>query len=299
MPILVDHTSVVLVQGITGKEGLKAATSMRDYGTKVVAGVTPGKGGQTVEGFPVFNTVAEAMAAFPTITTSVLYVPAAAVFDAALEAFDAGIDLVNVITEQVPVYDTARLIAYARRHDRRLIGPSSIGCISPGVAKLGSIGGFDPTRSFSTGPIGVISKSGGMCSEIAHMLTESGLGQSTVIGVGGDRLCGTTFADLLPLYQSDPQTKAVVIYGEIGGTYEEEVAVALQQKRFTKPLVACISGIFAETLPSGLHLGHAGAIIEGNVGTRTAKVAALTEAGAHVVNSSDDIPQACASLLHT
>ncbi len=297
MSILIQKSTVALIQGITGKEGLKAAISMRDYGTTVVGGVTPGKGGSVVEGFPVWNTVREAVMARPDISVSVLYVPALAVLDAALEAMEAGISLLVIITEHVPVHDAAKIFAIATYRGVRVIGPSSIGIISPGQAKVGSIGGFDPRRAFSAGPIGILSKSGGMCSEIAHMLTHAGHGQSTVIGIGGDRIACSSFADILPLFEADPDTKMVVMYGEIGGTYEEAAAAALSSGAFTKPLVACISGIFAETLPSGLHLGHAGAIIDGQVGTRRSKVEALTNAGATVVTSTDELPTVCQSIL--
>lgn len=297
MAILISDKTNVLVQGITGKEGLKAAIAMRDYGTTVLAGVTPGKGGQTVEQFPVFNTVKEAKERFPEMNTSVLYVPAFAVFDAALEAIEAGIPLINIITEHVPVRDTAILYATARDRKVQIIGPNSIGVIAPSYGKIGSIGGFTPERSYSKGPIGIISKSGGMCSEISHMLTSHGIGQSTVVGIGGDRIVGTTFADLLPAFEEDSQTKAVILYGEIGGTYEQEAAELVRTKKFTKPLIACVSGQFAETLPQGLHLGHAGAIIEQFGGTRAAKVEALRSAGAHVIESSDSLVEVCASFI--
>ncbi|MFC1687549.1 CoA-binding protein [Patescibacteria group bacterium] len=297
MGILINKQTHVVIQGLTGKEGLKSAISLREYHTHVAAGVTPGKGGTEVEGFSIYNTVAEARNKHPEINTSVLYVPAKAVFDAAVEAIESGIKLINIITEQVPLRDVSRLLAIANYRGVRIIGPSSVGIITPEVAKLGSMGGFNPRRAFSKGPVGIISKSGGMSSEIAHMLTQEKIGQTTVIGIGGDRIAGSTFADLLPLFEKDPDTKLVVIYGEIGGTYEEDAAKVLQQKRYTKPLVACISGLFAETLPSGLNLGHAGAIIYGNEGTRKSKVSALKKAGAHIVDTLDRIPSVCKKIL--
>jgi succinyl-CoA synthetase alpha subunit len=300
MGILVNRSTVCLVQGITGKEGIKAATSMRDYGTSVPAGVTPGKGGTEIEGFPVFNSVAEAVAAHPNINATVLYVPAKAVLGAAREAIAAGIPLITIVTEHVPVRDTALLVAEARKRNVQLVGPSSIGIIAPGEGKIGSIGGFDPSRSFSPGPIGVLSKSGGMCSEIAHMLSHADLGQSTVIGLGGDRIAGTSFADLLPLFNADPATRLVVLYGEIGGLYEQEAADVVAGGGFQKPLVVCISGRFAETLPHGVHLGHAGAIIEGAEGTRERKVMkfqSLHRPNVRVVESSDEIPSVVNELL--
>lgn len=299
MAILINAKTRALVQGITGKEGLKAAISMRDYGTTVLAGVTPSKGGSMAEGFPVYNTVSEALAHHPEITTSVLYVPAPAVFDATVEAIESSIPLITIVTEHVPMQDAARLCAIARCRQARIVGPSSIGIIAPGIGKIGSIGGFTPSRSYTRGQVGVISKSGGMCSEISHMLTNVGFGQSTVIGVGGDRIIGTTFADLLEMFEKDADTKLVVLYGEIGGTYEEQAAQVLVDGRFTKPLVACVSGIFAETLPSGLTLGHAGAIIDRGVGTRRSKITALQRAGAHLAETSDEIPDICKNLLST
>lgn len=297
MGILIDKQTKVLVQGITGKEGLKSAIAMRDYGTPVIAGVTPGKGGMRVEGIPVFDTVKEAIAKFPEINCSVLYVPAAAIYDAALEAIEAGITLLNIVTEHVPTHDTIKLLAYARTRQVRIIGPSSIGVITPGEAKIGSIGGFTPQRSFRPGHIGILSKSGGMCSELASMLSLLDLGQSSVVGIGGDRIVGTTFADVMVLFEPDKKTKLVVLYGEIGGTYEEQAAALLASGQFTKPLVACVSGIFASTLPQGLSLGHAGAIIQSGEGTRDSKISALKKAGAIIAETSDQIPAICQKIL--
>ncbi|HKY73810.1 MAG TPA: succinate--CoA ligase subunit alpha [Patescibacteria group bacterium] len=283
------HTAC-LVQGITGQEGKKAAAWMRAAGTKVLAGVTPGKGGQLVDDVPVFNSVKEAVRAFPSINTSTVYAPARFAKDAVIEAVNAGILLVHLIAENVPVRDAAELIAAAHVRNATVLGPSSIGIISPGKGKIGSIGGETNTQ-FSPGPIGVISKSGGMSSEIALLLTRSGIGQSTVVGIGGDRLIGTSFADLLPLFEHDAETKAVVMIGEIGGTYEEEAADVLLQKKFTKPLIAFISGAFAETLPQGVSFGHAGAIVDKDIGTLRGKIEALQKAGAIILKSPDELPQ--------
>lgn len=297
MGILINKKINVLIQGLTGKEGVKSAIALRDYKTHVSAGVTPGKGGTEVEGFPIYNTVSEAVEAHPKINCTVLYVPAVAVFDAALEAIEANIPLINIITEHVPVKDSSRLYAIARYRKITIVGPSSIGIITPGKAKIGSIGGFDPKRAYSSGPVGIISKSGGMCSEISHMLSAKNIGQSTVVGMGGDKICGSTFADLLPLFEKDNDTKLVLIYGEIGGTYEEDAARIIKRGLYTKPLVACISGLFAETLPHGVKLGHAGAMIQGNEGTRKSKIKALKSIGAHIVASSDEIPETCKKIL--
>ncbi|MEK7458618.1 MAG: CoA-binding protein [Patescibacteria group bacterium] len=288
MAILINQNTHCLIQGITGLEGQKVSAWMRTSGTKVLAGVTPGKGGQHVDGVPVFNSVVEAVAAFPSINLSTIYAPARFVRSAAQEAIEAKIPIVHVIAENVPVRDTAELIALAHQHHVTLIGPSSIGIISPAKAKVGSIGG-ETNDQFLAGPIGLISKSGGMCSEVSLLLTRNGIGQSTVVGIGGDRLIGTTFADLLPLFEQDKETKAVVLIGELGGTYEEEAAAVLAKKQFTKPLIALITGLFAETLPQGVSFGHAGAIVDKYIGTRAGKITALTKAGAIVVATPDEL----------
>ena len=288
MAILINNTTNCLIQGITGLEGQKVSAWMRASGTKVVAGVTPGKGGQFVDGVPVFNSVAEAVTAFPTINLTTIYAPARFVRSAAQEAIEAKISIVHVIAENVPTRDTAELIALARQHHVTLIGPSSIGLISPGKAKVGSIGG-ETNNQFIGGPIGLISKSGGMCSEVSLLLTRNGIGQSTVVGIGGDRFVGTTFADLLPLFEQDKETKGVVLIGELGGTYEEDAAAILEKKQFPKPLIALITGLFAETLPQGVSFGHAGAIVDKYIGTRAGKIAALTKVGAIVVATPDEL----------
>src|SRR3972149_12259051 len=262
MAILIDRNTKVLVQGITGKEGSRAAEQMLKYGTKVLAGVTPSKGGQEVLGVPVFNTIKEALEKFPEINTTSIAVPGAFAKSAILEAVDAKVPLVHVLTEHVPIYDTALVYAKAREARVRIVGPSSIGIISPGQAKLGSIGGDNPSFSYATGNIGVISKSGGMTSEISFILKKAGLGVSTAVGIGGDLIIGSTFADLLLLFEKDPDTRAVVLFGEVGGTYEEEAADFIKRGGFTKPVAAFISGLFAETLPNSLALVHAGAIIK-------------------------------------
>ncbi len=251
MAILVTQQTKVLVQGITGKEGAKVVLQMKNYGTKVLAGVTPGKGGQQVHGVPVYNTITEALENHPGINTSLISVPNFAVFGAMKEAIEAKIPLINVFTEHVPIQDTAKAIALAKRSGVRIVGPSSMGIISPGLGKVGQIGGEDPRGVFAKGSVGVISKSGGMASELSWILTKNGIGQSTVIGIGGDILAGSSFADLLEEFEKDPQTKAVIIFGEIGGTYEEDAAEAIKSGKFSKKVVAFISGLFAEKLPDG------------------------------------------------
>lgn len=299
MAILVTEKTKVLVQGITGKEGSKVALQMRNYGTKVLAGVTPGKGGQEVHGIPVYDSILEALENHPGINTSFIAVPNFAAFGAIKEAIDNKIPLINVLTEHIPILDTAKAIALAKKANVRIIGPSSIGIISPGLGKVGSIGGDDPRGVFSKGSVGIISKSGGMASETAWILTKNGIGQSTVIGIGGDILIGSSFADLLIEFEKDEQTKAVVLFGEIGGTYEEEVADLIKTgnpstssgpRRFTKKVVAFISGLFAESLPQGTKLGHAGAIVYGEKGSYKSKINSLTEAGVEIAKTPDEIP---------
>ena len=290
MAILVNDKTRVLVQGITGKEGSKVALQMKNYGTKVLAGVTPGKGGQEVHGVPVYNTIAEALENHPGINTSLISVPNFAVFGAIEEAVKSKIPLINVFTEHVPISDTAKAIAMAKEVGVRLVGPSSMGIISPGIGKVGQIGGEDPRGVFSKGSVGVISKSGGMSSEVSWILTKNGIGQSTVIGIGGDILEGSTFTDLMEDFEKDSQTTAVVIFGEIGGTYEEEAAEMIKSGKFTKKVVAFISGLFAESLPQGTKLGHAGAIIYGDRGSYKSKINSLKDAGVIIAKTPDEIP---------
>lgn len=307
MSILVTQSTKVLVQGITGKEGSKVALQMQNYGTRVLAGVTPGKGGQEVHGIPVYNTIAEALENHPGINTSFIAVPNFAAYGAIEEAIKAKIPLINVLTEHIPIQDTAKAIALAKNTSDggraisedssevegkriRLVGPSSIGIISPGIGKVGSIGGDDPRGVFSKGSVGVISKSGGMASEVSWILTKNGMGQSTVVGIGGDILVGSSFADLLEEFEKDPQTQSVVLFGEIGGTYEEDAAELIQSGKFTKKVVAFVSGLFAETLPQGTKLGHAGAIIYGEKGSYKSKINSLEQAGVKIAKTPDEIP---------
>ncbi len=295
MSILVNEKTNVLVQGITGKEGMRATQFMKAYGTKVTAGVRPGKGGETVEGFPVYNTCKEALHAHPEINCSVVIVPAKSAKDAIIEAIEASIKLVVVVTENIPIKDTAYCVALARKHNIIIIGPTSIGIISPGKAKVGMIGG-STNEQFTKGNVGIISKSGGMSSETASILTLAGIGQSTVVGCGADVIMGTNYVELLELFKDDPDTRVIVIFGEIGGTAEEDAAEYIKQINYSKPIVAFISGKFAEMLPSTT-LGHAGAIIEEGKGTRAAKVAALMNAGIHVVVVHHEIVEKVKELL--
>lgn len=295
MSILIDQKTVALIQGITGKQGTLAVRVMSAYPTKVAAGVTPGKGGQYVEGVPIYNTVAEALAAHSNINASLISVPPPAVKLAALEAIDNRVPLIVILTEHVPMFDSAIIVAAARKKNVRVIGPSSVGIISPGKAKIGCMSTDVSNRVYAPGTIGVISKSGGMCAEISHILKNHGLGQSTVVGIGGDRIIGITYADLIDLFEHDPDTRGIVIYGELGGIYEEELADAILACHIRKPIAAFISGKFAQALPHGLPFGHSGAIIEGNKGRPDQKITALRKAGVLIA----DVPEELAMLIKT
>ncbi len=287
MSILVDKKTKVLIQGITGKQGALATKEMLDYGTKVLCGVTPGKGNQEIHNIPVYNTIKEALAEHNDVNTTIISVPPFNAKDATFEAISNEIPLINLITEQIPIHDTAKILAYAKEKNVRIVGPASIGIISPGKSKIGYIGG-STNRSFMPGNVGIISKSGGMCSEISLILKQHNLGQSTVIGIGGDVLLGTDFVDALKLFQDDEETKAIVLYGEIGGTYEEDAAQYIIETNYKKPVIAFISGKFTSMFPN-ITLGHAGAIIEGNKGTRDNKIKELKKAGVIIADIPYDI----------
>ncbi|OVE74534.1 succinate--CoA ligase subunit alpha [archaeon D22] len=295
MAILIDENSKVLIQGITGKEGARCLKFMQDYGTKVVCGVTPGKGGQEVEGVPVYNSIKEALADFPDINVSVVFVPPRFGKGAMLEAIENKIPLINVITENIPILDTAYAIKRAKDEGVTIIGPTSIGIISPGKSKIGAIGG-NTNKAYVPGNIGIISKSGGMSNETAYIFKNAGMGQSTVVGIGGDVVNGFSFKDALEMFENDPETHAVAIFGEIGGTYEEEAAEFIKNGGFTKPVAAFISGKFASNLPN-VTLGHAGAIVEGNRGTRESKVKALEEAGVMIAEVHHELVDLIKSKL--
>ena len=242
MSILINQNTKYLIQGITGKEGQRAAAFMKAAGGVLIGGVRPGKAGEVVEGVPVFNTVKDVIAQSPVPSSqsplvSVIIVPPLVVKGAVIEAIDAGVPFIIPIAEGVPVHDTAYLIAYAKEKGARILGPNTVGLISPGKSKAGVIGGQD-NRSFSPGSVGIISKSGGMTSETARLLTRAGIGQSTCVNIGGDKLIGTDFVDCLELFAEDEETKAVVLFGEIGGTYEEQAAEYIQSSGFKKPVIA-------------------------------------------------------------
>ena len=296
MAILIDKTTRVLIQGITGRSGTQVASELLDYQTKVVAGVTPGKGGQEVDTVPVFDRVSEAISAVGPVDASMVYVPPLLAREAALEAIEAGIPLVHIFVEKMPVFDASLVIAKARQMGVRVLGPASVGAISPGEAKIGSIGGPNPDNVFSKGLVGVISKSGGMCSELAISISAAGFGQSTVVGIGGDLIVGTGFSDLLLEFEKDKETKVVVIFGEVGGRAEIEAAQAIEEVKFTKPLIVFLAGKFAESLPKDTSLGHAGAIV-GLGYSFDEKVKILKKSGAIVVENFEEIPSAIKKVV--
>jgi succinyl-CoA synthetase alpha subunit len=287
MSILVDKDSRVVVQGITGREGEFHARQMLEYGTNVVAGVTPGKGGGWVAGIPVFDTVREAVNATEA-NTSIIYVPARFAPDAILEAADAGISLAVCITEGIPVLDMIRVRSYLDCASTRLIGPNCPGIITPGEAKVGIM----PGHIHTPGPIGLVSRSGTLTYEVVHALTERGLGQSTAIGIGGDPIIGTDFIDVLELFEEDAQTTQVVLIGEIGGTDEQRAAEFIAQ-RMSKPVTAFIAG---RTAPPGKRMGHAGAIIEGGEGTAAEKITAFEAIGVRVARHPGEIAELVGEL---
>lgn len=273
MAILVGNDTRVVVQGITGRDGSFHTEKMLEYGTKIVAGVTPGKGGQWVHGVPVFDTVEEAVEK-KRANTSIIFVPARFAADAILEAAEAGISLIVAITEGIPVHDMLKVMEVLKEKSTRLIGPNCPGVITPGEAKVGIM----PGQIFERGPIGVISRSGTLTYEIVSHLTSLGLGQSTAMGIGGDPVIGTRFIELLDLFEKDPETEGIVLIGEIGGSDEEDAALHIKN-RITKPVVAFVAG---RTAPPEKRMGHAGAIISGLSGTASEKIKVFNEVGVSV-----------------
>ncbi len=296
MSILIDRTKRVLVQGITGREGQTRARLMQEYGTQVVAGVTPGKGGQQVNGVPVFDTVQEAWEMVGALDVSVLFIPAPIVKSAALEAIDAGVKLLVIVPDRVPIFDVLEIADAAKRTGARFVGPNTLGVLSPGKAVLGMIGGRAASaRSwFFPGPVGITSRSGGITSSMAYYLAQEGIGATTLVHVGGDVVVGLPHPEVVKLFQSDSETKAIVMFGEIGGSQEEQVADLVEADEVTKPIVAFIGGKAAK---SGTRFSHAGAIIEGNRGTYKGKVERLREVGVTVVETFGELPQATLAIL--
>ena len=296
MAILIDDTKRVLVQGITGREGAARTKLMVEYGTHVVAGVTPGRGGGDVEGIPVYDTVTEAWEQAGPIDISVLFIPAPLVRSAALEAIDAGVKLLVIVPDRVPIYDVLAIAKRAKSAGARFIGPNTLGVLSPDKAVLGMIGGRAAAARewFFPGPVGVASRSGGITSSMAYYLARAGIGATTLVHVGGDAVVGLPHPDVMLEFERDPDTKAVVMFGEIGTSQEERVADLIEAGAFTKPLIAYIGGKAAK---SGTRFSHAGAIVEGGRGTYEGKVARLREVGATVVEQFMDLPEATKAVL--
>ncbi|MCH7547905.1 MAG: CoA-binding protein [Planctomycetes bacterium] len=304
MSIIIDQYKKVLIQGITGREGRARTKLMREFGTNVVAGCTPGKGGQDVEGVPVYDKVSQAVeASGGEIDISVVFVPARLVKVAAIEAIEAGIKLIVLVPDRVPLWDAMEIAAVAKAHDAHFIGPNTLGIISPGKGVLGMIGGKAesarqwfkaPGSEDSRGTVGIISRSGGMTSSCGYYLSQAGIALSTLVHVGGDSVIGLPIPEIALMFEADSETDAIVIFGEIGGSQEERLAELMSSGAVTKPVIAYIGGKAAK---EGTRFSHAGAIIEGNRGTHAGKVAALRNAGATVVPDFGDLPQATVEVL--
>lgn len=298
MSILITNKTNVIVQGITGKEGQKATKAMIEYGTNVIGGVRPGKAGEFVEDRPVFDTVADVVTVVQVAhknvddIVSVIYVPPFAAKVAIMEAIEAGVKQICPIVERVPIKDTAYCLAAANEAGARVIGPSSLGYISPGIGRIGVVGGpiEQAHEIFTPGSIGIISRSGGMTNEVSWQVRKAGMGQSTAVHVGGDLLMGTTYGDLLKLFEKDEQTKAVVLFGEHGGSYEFDIIDLIQNGGWTKPLVVYIGGRFANMLPEGMNIGHAGAIVAKGQGAEE-KESALRDVGVIIAEDYEDLAE--------
>ncbi|MEN6328895.1 MAG: succinate--CoA ligase subunit alpha [Methanobacteriaceae archaeon] len=285
--IILDENTRCVVQGITGKQGSFHTQSMLDYGTNIVAGTSPGKGGQDFQGVPVYNSIAEIREEME-VNASIIFIPAPFAKDAAFEALSQ-LDTVVVITEHIPVHDTLEIVAYARKNNKILIGPNTPGIITPGIGKLGIM----PGHIFNSGDVGIVSRSGTLTYEVASQITQAGMGQSTCLGIGGDPVVGLDYSDVLQRFQDDPGTRAMVMIGEIGGNAEEKAAEFIAQN-IDKPVVAYIAGV---TAPPGKRMGHAGAIIEGESGTAESKKAALENAGVEVADRPSQISEIIKKVL--
>ena len=291
MSILIDENTTFIIQGITGREAVNMTRECLNYGSKIVGGVTPGRGGRDVYGVPVYDTVRE-ITSRERVDGSVLTVPPAFLRDAAFEALENGIKLIVIVTERIPRGEVAQILELARAQGARVIGPNCLGIISPGKSKMGGVGGpaEDTRKAYEPGPIGVMSRSGGMTTEIANTLRAAGLGQSTAISIGGDAIIGSTYAELMPLYEADPQTKAIVVYSEPGGPMEAQLAAYVAESGCRLPIVAFMAGRFMDAMP-GMRFGHAGTIVEGKQDTAAEKIRRLTEAGISVAEEISDIPK--------
>ncbi|QGA80907.1 succinate--CoA ligase subunit alpha [Candidatus Nanohalobium constans] len=286
MSIFANEDTKLVIQGITGRAASEKTPHMIDYGTDVVAGVTPGKGGEEVHGVPVYDTVREAKRQHPEINTSLVYVPHFAAKDAILEALDNDITEINVTTERIPTRDMWEVKDKLEQKDATLVGPTSVGVISPGKSKIGPIGGNKAEEAYEEGNIGIISKSGGMTTETAQVVQNAGFGISTAMDIGGDKIAGTNFVEALKMFEEDDQTDAVVIFGELGGTYENQVAEVMDE--ISMPVVVFITGEFTESMPTQQY-GHAGAVIRGDEDKPSYKKKVLQESGAHVVDVHHEI----------
>ena len=290
MAILITRDTTVIIQGITGREAVTMTREGLDYGTRIVGGVTPGRGGREVHGVPVHDTV-EQITKKTRVDASVISVPPAFARDAAFEAIEAGIPLLVIVTENIPRAEVAQLVELAAQRGARVIGPNCLGVLSPGEAKVGGLGGRaeDARKAFAKGAIGVMSRSGGMTTEICNTLTAAGLGQSTAISIGGDAIIGQSYAELMPLFEADPQTRAIAIYSEPGGRMEADLARWARENRSRLPIVAFMAGRFMDEMP-GMRFGHAGTIVEGRADTASEKIQRLNEAGIAVAEKIEDMP---------
>ncbi len=290
MSILITQDTTFIIQGITGREAVNMTRECLDYGSKIVGGVTPGRGGREVYGVPVYDTVRQITSRMR-VDGSVVAVPPAFTRDAVMEALDAGIKLIVIVTERIPRYEVAQMVEMAKLRGARIIGPNCLGILSPDEAKMGGLGGRaeDARKAFKKGFIGVMSRSGGMTTEMCNTLSAAGLGQSTAVSIGGDPIIGSTYADLMPLFEADPETKAIVIYCEPGGRMEAELAQYVVEKKSRLPIVAFMAGRFMDEMP-GMRFGHAGTIVEGKADTTAEKIARMEAAGISVAERIEDIP---------
>ncbi|MDX1649952.1 MAG: succinate--CoA ligase subunit alpha [Myxococcota bacterium] len=292
MSILISKDTTFLVQGITGREAVNLTRENLDYGARIVGGVTPGRAGRDVYGVPVYDCVRDVVAAHGAVDGSVISVPPGFVKDAAFEAIENGIKLMVIVTENVPRGDVAQMVELAELRGARIIGPNCLGIISPDEVKMGGVGGpaANTRQAYTKGPVGVMSRSGGMTTEIASTLTAAGLGQSTCVSIGGDAIIGTTYAELMPLFEADPETKAIAIYSEPGGRMEAELAEWVTENRSRLPIVAFMAGRFMDEM-KGMRFGHAGTIVEGKEDTTAEKIARMEAAGISVAERIEEIPE--------
>jgi succinyl-CoA synthetase alpha subunit len=301
MSILVDERTTFMIQGITGREAVNMTRECLDYGSKVVGGVTPGRKGREVHGVPVFDTVEQAVEANGAVPDgSVVTVPPAFTKDAVFEAIESGVKLVVIVTERIPRRDVAQMVELADMRGARIIGPNCLGIMAPGIAKMGGIGGpaKDAAKAYTPGPVGIMSRSGGMTTEISSTLTVAGLGQSTAVSIGGDAIIGSTYAELMPLFEADEQTEAIVIYTEPGGRMEAQLVEWREDNNSRLPIVAFMAGRFMDSEEmKGMSFGHAGTIVEGKEDTATEKISRLESAGIPVVERIDEIPAAVKERL--